>query len=143
MRHLVVLALVAQHVIADGAGLADIVAHVVVGGANQVAGVAFLDELGHGARGHEGDVIGMGLDRGQHFPAVRRARHGPLDEHAGGRLRQSEPLYGRAGQHRGEKIAPLHGGILTRRRRGKAEVIAVRQTGDRARAVRRLGKDFF
>ena len=81
-RHLVVVALVAEHVLADGAGRPEPggVAHVVVGCADQVAGVAFLDELGDRARGHERDVVGMGLDRQQHLALVRRALGRALEE---------------------------------------------------------------
>ena len=61
------------------------------------------------------NVIGMGLDRQQHLALVRRARRRPFEDDLAGRflgLRRSKPQQGRAGQHRGEEIASLHGGIL-------------------------------
>ena len=71
-----VVALVAEHVVADGAGRSKAggVAHVVVGRPHQVAGVALLDELGDRPGGDERDIVGMGLDRQQHLALVRRAR---------------------------------------------------------------------
>ena len=44
------LTLISQDVLADRARLANIVAHIVVGGADHVARVAFANQLGHRAR---------------------------------------------------------------------------------------------
>ena len=112
-RHLVVVALVAEHVLADGAGRPEPggVAHVVVGRADQVAGVALLDELGDRAGGHERDVVGMGLDRQQHLALVRRARDHMLDRHVAGlvlRWGRSRSQEDRASQHTGEELTSLH-----------------------------------
>ncbi len=64
-RDFIVVALVAKHVLADGAGSAQSrgVTHVVVGRSNQVARVPLFDELGNRARGEERNIIGMRLDR--------------------------------------------------------------------------------
>src|SRR5205823_6653747 len=69
-RLLVDFALIAQDVIADGPRLTDIVTHVVVGGADHVAGVALGNELGHRAGADESDVIGVRLDGGEHLSFV-------------------------------------------------------------------------
>ena len=63
--HFGVVTLVAEHVIADFAGSSEAggITHVIVRGPQQVAGVAFLDELGDLSRRHERDVVGVGLDR--------------------------------------------------------------------------------
>ena len=75
-RHFGGVALVAEHVLADGAGRAEAggIAHVVVGRADQVAGVALFDQLGDGARGEERDVVGVRLEREQDFSLVGLAR---------------------------------------------------------------------
>ena len=87
-RHLVGVALVAEHVVADGAGRAETgsVAHVVVGRADQVAGVPLFDQLGNRARGRKRNVIGMRLQREQHFSLMGLTRVGALQHHAGGGL---------------------------------------------------------
>ena len=85
--HLGVVALVAEHVVADAAGgsQARSIAHVIVGGPQQVAGVALLDQLGDHSPRHERDVVGVRLDRQQHLALVRRPLGRALDEHVLGR----------------------------------------------------------
>ena len=87
-RHLGVVALVAEHVLADGARRAQAhgVAHIVVGRADEISRVSFFDQLGDRARRGERDVIGVRLDRQQHLAAVRLARHGTLQNRPGRRL---------------------------------------------------------
>ena len=116
-RHLVGVALVAEHVLADGAGRAEAggVAHVVVRRADQVAGVALFDQLGDGAGGRERDVVGMRLDREQDFSLVGLSRVGALQHHAGGglgrlllwlRLRMRQPGDRAGGNQTATEIAP-------------------------------------
>ena len=113
-RDFLVVALVAQHMLADRAGRPQPagIAHVIVGGADEIAGVAFADELGDRARRHQRDVVGMGLDRQQHLALVRRARGHPLERNVA-RLTpcrgRSVMQDGRAGQHTGEEFTSLHG----------------------------------
>ena len=79
-RDLVVVPLVAEDVVADGAGRAEAgrIAHIVVGGADEVAGVAFFDQLGDGAGGHERNVVGVGLDGEQDLSLMGLAGIGAL-----------------------------------------------------------------
>ena len=80
-RHLGVVALVAQHVVADGARRARGPAASPMSSLvapNQVSGVALFDQLGDRARGGERDVVGVGLDRQQYLAAVRLAGGGAL-----------------------------------------------------------------
>jgi hypothetical protein len=85
-RHLVVVALVAEHVLADRPGRAQParVAHVVVGGADEVAGVALAHEFGHGARGRQRDVVGVGLDGQQDLALVGSSLGRALEEDVAG-----------------------------------------------------------
>ena len=105
-----VVALVAQHVLADGAGRAESggVAHVVVGGANQVARVTLPDEFGHRARGGKRDVVRVRLDGQQHLAFVRHARGRPLEKDPGRGLLRRGPFELRkrgACHHVGEEVA--------------------------------------
>ena len=65
-----------------------IVAHIVVGGANHVAGVAFLKQLGDCTRRQQGDVVGMRLNGREHFTEVPGP--GTLDHRRGVRLLRSQ-----------------------------------------------------
>ncbi len=115
--YLGVLAFVTQDVFANSARLADVIAHVVVGRADHVAGIAFLNQLGDGARGKLCDVIRMWLNGRQHLAFVWSTGNRPFDNDAVIRwLRASRPesKAGCAPEHPCEKVAPLHGGILSR-----------------------------
>lgn len=77
-----VVILVAEDVIADGAWGAESggVAHVVVGGTDEVAGVSLFDEFGDGAGGTEGDIVGVRLDGEEDFAAMGHAGVGAFDD---------------------------------------------------------------
>ena len=78
-----VVALVAEDMVADAAGRSQArrIAHVIVRRPQQVAGAALLDKLGHDSRGHQRDVVGVGLDRQQHLSLVRRPFSRAFDEY--------------------------------------------------------------
>src|SRR5260370_38242003 len=63
--------LIRPHGFADAAGTR----HVVVGHADQIAGVAFFDQLQGHAGGEDRNVIPMGLDPSLHFPRMRLSRN--------------------------------------------------------------------
>ena len=110
-RHeLGVVPLVAEHVLADGAWRSESgrVAHVVVGRADQIAGVALLNELGDGSRRKERNVVGVCLHGEQHLAFVKRLCRRTLEDDAAGRLgrlRSCEPRRGRAHDYVGEEVA--------------------------------------
>jgi hypothetical protein len=58
----------ARSIFRDRAGLADIITHIVVGGADHVTGIAFVDQLGHGAGAQQSYVIGVRLNGREHLP---------------------------------------------------------------------------
>ena len=84
-RDLVVVALVAEHVLADGAGRAEAggIAHVVVGRADEVAGVAFFDQLGDRARRRRAGCRRSGPAARAGLSLVGLARVGALQHNAG------------------------------------------------------------
>ena len=86
--HLGVVALVAEHVVADAAGSSEAggIPHVIVRGPHKVAGVSLLDELGDRSRRGERDVVRMRLDRQQHLALVRRPFCGAFEENLARRL---------------------------------------------------------
>ena len=113
--HVSIFSLVAQHVFTDRAGVADVVAHIIVCGPDHVAHVAFVNELRHSAGCEFRDIVRVRLNGGKHFPFVRRAVHGPLDKDAAGALlrpRAFERQNRYPRQDVSEKVAPLHGGIV-------------------------------
>ncbi len=63
--HGVVVDLVGQHGIANGAWPS----HIVVRDANQVSGVALIEQLGHRSGRKDGNVVRMGLNCGEHLAA--------------------------------------------------------------------------
>jgi hypothetical protein len=106
-----VVAFIAKDVLADGACGAESrgVAHVVVGAADEVAGVALFDELGDGTCRKERDVVRVGLAGQQHFSFVRLAGGRLLEKHAWLRLLGGGEPGDRAGcQDVAEEIAPKH-----------------------------------
>ncbi len=112
-RDFIGVALVAEDVVADGAGGAEAggIAHIVVGGAYEVAGVAFFDELGDGAGGHERNVIGVGLHGEEDFSLMGPAGVEALEGDAGRRLHgsnlgASQPGDRAGGDQGAAKIAP-------------------------------------
>src|SRR5262249_50690822 len=62
------------------------VAHIIVGGPQQVAGVALLHELGDHSSRHEWNIIGVRLNRQQHLALVRRPFGRAFEKHVAGRL---------------------------------------------------------
>src|SRR5207249_1978369 len=148
----VVVALVAENVFPDSTGRSkpSKVAHVIVGSANQVACIPLLDELGYRARGGEGDVVGMRLNRRQNLALVRCAHCRLLDEDVVGRgplcCRCSKPHDSRPSEQAGEKVSSLHSGSLNigsavRQfgstavvRRGKARLPTATATGTQRRS---------
>ena len=114
-RHFVVVAFVAQDIVADGSGCSQSagVAHVVVCRANEIAECSPRELAWRPCRRHERDVVGMGLDRQQHLALVRRslsALRSNVDV-TGLALRRGRSVMqdGRGCQHTGEEITSLHG----------------------------------
>lgn len=110
LRDGLIVALIRQHSFADRPRPGVI----VVGGANQIAGVSFLDQLQHKTSGENRKIVGVRLNRRQHFSRMKLARLYFLDVYFGGRKR---PFVGRrAGRGSGEcasgdvleKLAAVH-----------------------------------
>src|SRR5262249_33650805 len=72
--HFGVVALIAEHVVADAAGRAQTgcITHVVIRCPQEITCVSLLDELADGSRCREWNVIGVRLDSQQRFALVRR-----------------------------------------------------------------------
>ena len=68
-RHGIVVDLVGQHCIANGAWPS----HVVVRDANQVPGVALIEELRHRSGSEDGNIVRMRLNCSENFPGMRFA----------------------------------------------------------------------
>src|SRR5438876_5043446 len=109
-RELVGLPFVAEHVVADGAGLADVVAHIVIGRADHVTGVTLLEELGDRSAAENWDVVGVRLDSCQNFALVRRPRERTLEGDAGRLALELED--GARRYDLTDEFTPLHVGIL-------------------------------
>jgi hypothetical protein len=64
----------------DGFGIPARARHIIVGHADHIGGVAFIDQLERGAGGEDGDVVGVGLDEGEDFALVRFAGDGAFND---------------------------------------------------------------
>lgn len=104
-----VIAFIAKDVFADGAGGAEArrVTHIVIGGADEVTGVALLNEFGDGAGGGERDVVGMSLDGEEDLALMGLASGGSFEN---GRSLLCEQ---RRGEEAREELAAAHGGIIS------------------------------
>ena len=99
-----VVAFIAERVFGDRPGRAEArgIAHIVIGGAHQVTGVALLDQLGHSARGQKRNIVRMRLECEQHLSLVRPAFGRALQDGSAcrGLLLGAGPLsHGRARHH--------------------------------------------
>ena len=114
-RDLGIVALVAKHVVADRPLRAKprSIAHIIIGRADEIARVAFLNPLDHRSRRHQRNIVRMSLECEKHFSFVRLFRCRPLDENlasAGRPLLLSARQAHRhgAGCHAAEEIATQH-----------------------------------
>src|SRR5439155_24287146 len=63
------------------------IAHIIVGGADEVSRVTFFDQFGDRAGRHQRDIVGVSLEREKHFPFVRLTGERALKKSFGGRRR--------------------------------------------------------
>src|SRR5205814_750521 len=120
-RHFRSIALVTEDVLADRSRCAEPggVAHIIVGGADEVSRVTFFDQFGHRPRRHQRDIVGVSLEREKHFSLVRLAGDRALKKSFGGRWRpllrcgMGQSRERTSGDQVAKEIASKHGADYT------------------------------